>query len=151
MARYVKSVKEQSWKTLEGTPEPPYTLESAIESWLESKTPVNSSSPTFWRWIDSALIYVLKKVAMAALVSLQGAFVGILTVADKIAYLLAAGIKMAERVSYWVERLMRKIMQALGMRAPDNKEALTEGLIRYVLRRLVAGSNKDARNAIKKL
>tara|TARA_R100000027_G_scaffold63236_1_gene55790 strand:+ start:68 stop:280 length:213 start_codon:yes stop_codon:yes gene_type:complete len=66
------------------------------------------------------------------------------------AYLLAKGIKMAEHVGYWVERLMRKIMQALGMRAPESRESLTEGLIRHVLRRLMAQSNKDARNAIQK-
>lgn len=150
ITNYKNSVKDQSWDALSGAPEPPYTLESAIESWLESKTPVDSSSPTFWRWVDSALIYVIKKVAMAALVSLQGAFVGFFTVADKIAYILATGVNMAEKVSFWVERLMRKIMRALGMRAPDSKEALTEGLIRYVLRRLTAKSNKEARNAINK-
>jgi hypothetical protein len=147
MDRYVTSVKGKSWDSIKGNPEPPYTLESAIESWLESKTPVNSSSPTFWRWVDSALIYVIKKVAM---VTFQGAFVGVFTVADKMAYLLAKGIKMAEHVGYWVERLMRKIMQALGMRAPQSRESLTEGLIRHVLRRLMAQSNKDARNAIQK-
>ncbi|WP_024460861.1 lipase family protein [Marinimicrobium sp. LS-A18] len=150
MDRYVTSVKGKSWDSIKGNPEPPYTLESAIESWLESKTPVYSSSPTFWRWFDSALIYVIKKVAMATLVTFQGAFVGIFTVADKMAYLLAKGIKMAEHVGYWVERLMRKIMQALGMRAPESRESLTEGLIRHVLRRLMAQSNKDARNAIQK-
>lgn len=150
MDRYVTSVKGRSWDSIKGNPEPPYTLESAIESWLESKTPVNSSSPTFWRWVDSALIYVIKKVAMATLVTFQGAFIGFFTVADKMAYLLAKGIKMAEHVGYWVERLMRKIMQALGMRAPESRESLTEGLIRHVLRRLMAQSNKDARNAIQK-
>lgn len=151
MANYAKSVKDKAWEALSGAPEPPYTLESAIESWLESKTPVDSSSPTFWRWVDSALIYVVKKVAMAALVSLQGAFIGFFTVADKIAYLLATGISMAETISFWVERLMRKIMQALGMRSPDSKEELTEGVIRHVLKRLTAKSNKEARNAIEKL
>ncbi|WP_027328561.1 lipase family protein [Marinimicrobium agarilyticum] len=151
MTNYTRSVKDKSWEALSGAPEPPYTLESAIEAWLESKTPVDSSSPTFWRWVDSALIYVVKKVAMAALVGLQGAFISFFTVADKIAYILATGISMAETVSFWVERLMRKIMQALGMRTPESKAALTEGLIRYVLRRLTAKSNKEARNAIEKL
>lgn len=151
MTYYTQSVKDRSWQALSGAPEPPYTLESAIESWLESKTPVDSSSPTFWRWVDSALIYVIKKISMAALVGLQSAFIGVFTVADKIAYLLATGVNMAENVSFWVERLMRKIMQALGMRTPQNREALTVGLIRHVLRRLTTQSNEDARNAIKKL
>ncbi|WP_347332101.1 hypothetical protein [Marinimicrobium locisalis] len=59
-------------------------------------------------------------------------------VADKIAYLLATGISMVETVSFWLECLMRKIMQALGMRTPDSKEELTESLTRHVLRRLTA-------------
>lgn len=151
MANYVNSVKGKSWSSLSDAPENPYTLESAIESWLESKSPVDTSSPAFWRWVDSALIYVLKKVAMAAILSLQAAFVTTFTIADKIAYILVSGIDLAENISIWVEHLMRKLMQALGMQVAKSKKELTRSLIRTVLIRISEKANKEASDAIRRL
>jgi len=152
MTKYKKSVKTKSWKQLSDAPENPYTVESAIESWLKSKSPIaDTSSATFWRWVDSALIYVIKKVALAAIVSIQGAFVTSFTIADKIAYILAKGINLAENISIWVEHLMRKLMQALGMKVVESKEELTHNLIRFVLMRITEKANKEARNALRRL
>jgi triacylglycerol lipase len=151
IANYADSVKKKTWEQLCDVPEQPYSIEVAIEGWLKSKSPVNSSSATFWRWIDSALIYVLKKIAMSAIMSLQAVFIGAFTLADKIAYILAKGINLAENISVWVELLMRKIMQALGMKVAENKKELTKSLIRQVLVRLTEKANQDAQNALKKL
>lgn len=151
MAKYVLSVKQKSWAQLSGIPDQPYSFEAAIENWLRSKTPVSSASPTFWRWIDAALIYVLKKVAMASILALQGVLIGAFTLADKIAYILAKGIELADNLSIWIEHLMRKMMQALGMRVVKTKEELTRSLIRYVLRRITETAGRDARNALKNL
>ncbi len=151
MANYKKSVEGKTWRLLSETPESPYTIESAIESWLKSKSAVDSSSVAFWRWVDSALIYVLKKVAMAAIISLQGVFVTTFTIADKIAYILAKGINLAENVSIWVECLMSKLMQALGMKVAQSKEELTRNLIRTVLMQITERANKEARNALRRL
>ncbi len=57
-----------------------------------------------------------------AIISIQGAFVATFTIADKIAYILAKGINLAENISIWVEHLMRKLMQALGMKVAESKE-----------------------------
>jgi len=151
MANYSESVKKKTWEQLCDVPEQPYNIERAIEGWLKSKSPVDSSSAAFWRWIDSALIYVLKKIAMVAIMSLQAVFIGAFTLADKIAYILAKGIDLAEKVSIWVELLMRKIMQALGMKVANNKKELTKTLIRQVLVRLTEKANHEAQNALKKL
>ena len=151
MGKYVKSVTGKSWNQLSGSPEQPYSIEAAIENWLKSKTPVDASSATFWRWVDSALIYVLKKVAMGTILALQGAFIGFMTLADKIAYILAKGIELADHISIWVELLMRKLMQALHMKVASNKKELTRDLIRYVLTRVTEKANKDARNALRRL
>jgi triacylglycerol lipase len=151
MANYLKSVKGKSWTQLSDVPEQPYTVEAAIESWLKSKTPVDASSAAFWRWIDSALIYVLKKVAMTAVLSLQSAFIGTFTLADRIAYILAKGVSLADNVSIWVERLMRKIMLALHMKVVETKKELTHALIRYVLQRLTEKANREARDTLRKL
>jgi triacylglycerol lipase len=151
MANYIKSVEGKSWQQLVDAPEQPYTMESAIEDWLKSKSPVDATSAAFWRWLDSALIYVLKKVAMTAIIGLQAVFIGAFTLADKIAFILAKGIDLAEDVSIWVEHLMRKIMQALGMAAAKTKQELTQALIRYVLLRLTEKANREAREALRKL
>lgn len=112
---------------------------------------MNTSSATFWRWVDSAIIYVIKKVAMAAILGLQAVFIGAFTLADKIAYILAKGIDLAENISIWVELLMRKLMQALGMAVALSKKELTQSLIRHVLTRLTEKANREARNALKKI
>jgi triacylglycerol lipase len=151
MGKYARSVNGTSWKKLSDRPDQPYNIEKAIESWLKSKSPVDSSSATFWRWVDSAIIFVLKKVAMGALLALQGAFIGFMTLADKIAYILAKGIQLADHISIWVELLMRKLMQALHMKVASSKKELTRDLIRYVLLRITEKANQDARNALRKL
>jgi pimeloyl-ACP methyl ester carboxylesterase len=151
MAKYVRSVSGKDWAQLSAAPDQPYSIEAAIESWLKSKSPVDSSSASFWRWVDSALIYVIKKVAMASILHLQGAFIGAFTLADKIAYILAKGIDLAQNISMWVEHLMRKLMQALGMRVASSKKELTRDLIRQVLRRITEKSSKDASNALRNL
>lgn len=151
MATYINSVTGKSWAQINDVPDRPYTIETAIESWLKSKSPVDASSASFWRWIESAIIYVIKKVAMSAILGLQSAFVSFFTLADKIAYILAKGIDLAENVSVWVEHLMRKIMQALGMKAAKTKKELTRDLIRYVLTRLTEKANQQARDTLRKL
>lgn len=151
MANYISSVAGKSWQQINGLPEQPYTIETAIEDWLKSKSPVNTASATFWRWVESAIIYVVKKVAINALHGLQVGLIGGFTLADKIAYVLAKGINLADKVSIWIERLMHKLMQALGMRPAKNKKELTRGLMRHVLARLIEKANQQARDALRKL
>jgi hypothetical protein len=151
MAAYIDSVGEKAWGQMSDTPDQPYNIESAVESWLKSKSPVDSSSATFWRWVDSALIYVLKKVAMSSILALQSVFVGAFTLADKIAYILVKGIDLADNVSIWIEHLMRKLMLALGMRVAKSKNDLTRELITQVLRRITEKASKDASNALRNL
>lgn len=151
MAKYNRSVNGKSWSQLLQAPEQPYNIESAIEAWLKSKSPVDSSSASFWRWVDSALIYILKKIAINSVMALQGALIGAFTLADKIAYILAKCIDLADSVSVWVELLMRKLMLVLGMKVASSKKELTRQLIRYVLLRIMEKANRDARNALRKL
>ncbi|MGN0920678.1 MAG: hypothetical protein ACI4NJ_03000 [Cellvibrio sp.] len=150
--KYIKSVEDNNdWSLLRAKPEQPYTLEIAIENWLKSKSPVNPASPTFWRWIDSAIIYVMKKISINALHTIQIGLIGTFTLADKIAYFLEKGISFGERISIWVERLMRKIMQAVGMQTAKGAKELTRGFMRFVLMRLTAVAHALARAAIQKL
>lgn len=148
MSNYAGSVAAKAWQDLQAVRDQPYDVEAALESWLRSKSPVDAASANFWRWVDSALIYVIKKITMVAVVNLQGSFMGLHTVADKIAYLLAKGVDLSDSISVWVEHLMRKLMQALNMKVASNKNELTTQLIRQVLVRIQDKAAKDARNAV---
>ncbi|WP_111643066.1 lipase family protein [Marinimicrobium alkaliphilum] len=151
MVRYIKSVEGLAWAQINEKPEQPYTLESAIEGWLESKSPVDTSSATFWRWLDSALIHVISKVASAAAVVIQATFIGAFTIADKLAYILKKGIDLTESISRWVLHLIRRMMQALNMTAKVTRELLTQNFIRSLLERLMRKAHREARNALRNL
>lgn len=151
MANYINSVTGKSWQQMCDAPDQPYTIETAIETWLKSKSPVDTSSSTFWRWVESAIIFVIKKITMKAISGLQRGFINTFTLADKIAYILIKGIDLAENISIWVEHLMRKLMQALGMAVAKTKKELTRNLIRHVLTRITEKANQQARDALRKL
>jgi triacylglycerol lipase len=148
---YISSLDGQDWKSISGYPIEPYNLEICLENWLKSKSPVSTSDSSFWQWVNSALIYVIKKVSINALAMLQGAVIGLHTIVDKLAYILAQGINLAKDISTWVVLLMKKLMQALHIVAPPTKEELTQALIKRVLTRLTEEANKNASNAIRNL
>lgn len=151
MVNYINSVTGKSWDDLSNTAIEPYNIEIAIENWLKSKSPVDSTSASFWQWVNSALIYVIKKVAMGAILMLQGAVIGLHTIVDKLAYILAKGINLAEEISSWVLLLMKKLMQALKIKVEATKEKLTQNMIRYVLTRMTEESNRNASNAVRNI
>ena len=149
MRNYVASVRNTSWEDLSDNPIEPYNIEIAIENWLKSKSPVDASSASFWQWIDAALIYVIKKIAMGAVLLLQGAVIGLHTIVDKLAYILAKGINLAEEISSWVILLMKKLMQALKIKVEATKEKLTRSMMRYVLTKMTEESTRNAQKAIR--
>lgn len=148
---YISSLDGQDWKSISGYPIEPYDLEICLKNWLKSKLPVSTSDSSFWQWVNSALNYVIKKILINGLAMLQSAVIGLHTIADKLAYILAKGINLAEDISSWVILLMKKLMQALHIIAPPTKEEITQALIKRVLVRLTEEANKNASNAIKNL
>ena len=151
MGKYADSVRSKSWSALNNVPDEPYDVEWAIEQWLNSKRYTSADSSTFLRWAESALIYVLKKIGISVVAALQGAVMGVATLADKLAYILSKGIDLADNISYWVIRFMRRIMQALGMKVAKTKEELTRGVIRTALLRLTRKNYDNAQRAIRKI
>jgi triacylglycerol lipase len=151
MENYIHSVLKKSWTDITDVQDNIYGSEGEVERWLKSKSFVDASSAAFWRWVDSALIYVLKKITIGSIALLQGVFITGFTLADKIAYILAKGIELADHISVWVECLMRKLMQALGMAVAKTKEELTRSLIRVVLGKIMEKLSREARNAINKI
>ena len=151
MGKYADSVRSKSWSALNNVPDEPYDVEWAIEQWLNSKRYTSADSSTFLRWAESALIYVLKKIGISVVAALQGAVMGVATLADKLAYILSKGIDLADNISYWVIRFMRRIMQAMGMKVAKTKEELTRGVIRTALLRLTRKNYDNAQRAIRKI
>lgn len=162
---YIDSVnaKGKSWKTLSptGIHEP---TQAQMEQWLESNIKVEPSATSTWRWISSALFYVLRKIVGFSLSKLQAVFIGAVTLADNIAALLKQGFDMsgpddkggpsggaagARNIGYWVERLMRKIMQILGWGVNISKEELSQTFMRKALHQLIEKSHAEATRAVR--
>lgn len=151
MEKYMKSVEHLGdWEQLERR-KPPFSIETAIEQWLKSKSPISSSSPHVWQWLNESLIYVLKKISYAFFTSVQAGVIGIVTIADTIAYMLRKGIDISEKVGELVLMLMRKIMQALGLPANKPKESFDQRFMRNIMLQLVEKTNEEARKVVRKL
>ena len=149
MSKYISSVRFTTWEEL-ARRKPQYNVESVIEQWLESQNPVNPADPKVWQWIDSALNYVLKKIIGTALLTLQAGIVGVVTLADKIAWILRQGIDLSKQVGMLVFNLMRKIMQALSLVALKTDVEITQLFIRDILLKLIERMNLEARRAVQK-
>lgn len=150
IGKYVMSVRQSTWDQLNRR-SPPYSLETAVENWLKSKSPVNASSPGIWQWINAGLMYVLTKVVGVSAVALQSGFMGAMTLADTIAWVLRKGIDLSKTAGQWVAHLMRKIMQVLGMKTVDDNKKLTQELMRDTMTQLMARTNVEAKKAIQNI
>jgi hypothetical protein len=177
MGAYIKSVnaKGKSWQTLSptGIHEP---TDAQLKVWLESHIKVEPSSTNTWQWLGSALFFVLRKVIGFSLAQLQTAFIGAVTLADTLAAMLAKGLDDGDgpdgnhplsgtarrerrrgqqsadnqSASYWIERLLRKIMQVLGWPMVEAK-ALTRSFMQRALRQLIEKSHFEALRAVQGL
>lgn len=150
IGKYVDSVKNLNWGQLERI-SPPYSIESAVEQWLLSKSPVTESSPFIWQWLNEAIIYVLKKAFGAAAKFLQSGFIGAITLADTLAYMLRKSIEISIEISRWVLYLMRKIMEVFGIKKAESVESLDQTLMRNMMVRLIDKTNQDAKSVIQKI
>ena len=150
IGKYVESVKDLNWNHLERM-RPPYSIERAVEQWLKSKSPVTASSPHIWQWINEAIIYILRKAFGAAATVLQGGFIGAVTLADTIAYMLRKGIELSIAIGEWVLLLMRKIMEVLGLKKVETIETLDQTLMRNMMIKLIDKTNQEAKSVIQKI
>lgn len=150
IANYAKSVKNSSWKQLQHTGEQ-IAYGNSIEHWLKSDKPINPADPRTWEWLNAGLVWVLRKVIGAAAVYLQAPIMSSLSLADKIAWVLRKGIDLSKEAGAWVLNLMRKIMQALGMKVAKAATELTQQFMRSVLRRLMERMSREAQRAIRAL
>ncbi|MFT6985431.1 MAG: triacylglycerol lipase [Psychromonas sp.] len=135
MDMYIATIKrEGNWPQLKGFVEEKKT-DFGIARWLESKE-TNSLTVTVVGWLEQALVWVLKKCLGAAHTALAGLVGGSITLIDKLAYILAKGVNLAENISYWVLLFIKKLMQVLGMPFVSDKLEMSQNFIRSVMVRL---------------
>ena len=150
MANYKKSVGDSTWGLLKATGEQT-AYANSIEHWLKSDKPLNPADPRTWEWINSGLTWVLRKVIGGAAVILQAPIMASISLADKIAWILHKGIDLSVDASGWVLSIMRKIMQALGMRIAKAASELTRQFMSIILRRLIERMSNEAVRAVRAL
>ncbi|MDH5354710.1 MAG: lipase family protein [Gammaproteobacteria bacterium] len=150
IANYAKSVESASWGMLEKTGELT-AYQNSIEHWLKSDKPLNPADPKTWEWINAGLTWVLRKVIGGAMAILQSPVMSAISLADKIAWILHKGFDLSTDASGWVLSIMRKIMQALGMKVAKAATELTRQFMQIILRRLIARMSREASQAIRAL
>lgn len=150
ISNYGTSVKKQSWQVLKQMGEQTAHVHS-IEHWLKSDKPLNPADPKTWEWINAGLIWVLRKVIGGTVVYLQAPLISLFSLADKLAWVLRKGVDLSIDAGGWVLRLMRKIMQALGMKVAKAVEELTQQFMRMILRRLIERMSNEATRVIRAL
>ncbi|TQV66926.1 lipase family protein [Exilibacterium tricleocarpae] len=148
METYLSSVKNKDWGVLRAQ-RPPGHMEWAIEQWLQSDEPVGLTTSSI-ELINASLLFVVRKVIKAAGIVLVGGFSTVFTLLDRLAYLLHNAIDFAGELSFWVVRLITRIMQALGMAVTTAAE-MTAILIRTVFLRLHHEISETVRKASRAL
>lgn len=142
--------KKGKWSELSLAP-PMYTHEAAIEAWLRSKVNSNSNSPQTFVWLESALIWLLKKQLGALTVGIQWVAMGIHTFIDKVAWVLEKGMKLGDTVSGYVTLFMRKVMHILGITFQKGVHNMTHAFFRFLLQTLTQRAYEMASKAIRSL
>lgn len=134
MPTYQSTIDERSWDMIKGESEERKN-DFGIARWLEDKGR-SSLTVTVVGWLEQALVWVLKKCIGAAHTALLGIVGGGITLVDKLAFILAKGINLAEDISYWVLLFIKKLMSVLGMPVISDKLELTQNFIRSIMLRL---------------
>ena len=128
MDEYCLSTRGKAWNTLAGNRQA-HKSDLSIQQWLMQKTRATFSMDTL-QWLQSAIVFVVKKVSSAA-----GSYEKF-TVLDHLAYVLAKGINLAEKLSRWVKYFIHKVMEVLGLKPSPHETIFSKSFIRDLLGRL---------------
>jgi triacylglycerol lipase len=146
MEEYIKSVRPHTWKGLTAL-KPERHTDDQIKRWLKSTGPLGMTITTI-EWLNRALLWVLRKVLRGAEWVISETFATSFTLMDKLAYILAKGVKLVETVSSWVIYLIRKIMRLMGYGEIVDAADLTHSFIRTILMKFQRKLNDFARQAL---
>lgn len=140
---YISSMRgHNDWSTLRRR-HPKINLEKDVENWLESDSPLSLTGNTI-SMINSAIVYVIKKLALAGLQCVIGEAVNIV---DVLARFLATSYHVTKEATSLIGHLMRRILRAIGQVETKIKN-VTYQFVRWLLESLALAVFKAAKNAI---
>ena len=128
MDEYCLSTRGKAWNTLAGNRQA-HKSDLSIQQWLMQKTRATFSMDTL-QWLQSAIVFVVKKISTA-----YGSYEKF-TVLDHLAYVLAKGIDLVEKLSRWVKFFIQKVMEVLGLKASPHETIFSKSFIKNLLERL---------------
>ncbi|MBU6954606.1 lipase family protein [Hahella sp. CR1] len=131
MDHYIDSVEGKTWESLK-IRQPSASLTDDVEKWLKSDGPISFTVNSF-NMINKALIWVLKKVLHGVGIGLNVALAAGLTVMDQLAMLLDQAVRMGKEMAGLVERLILKMLNAVGY-AISKVESITVNFLRWTLK-----------------
>lgn len=146
MDKYVGSVKNKTWNVLAAHKREIKT-DISVMAWLKSQS-LASVTIKAVEWIDAAIQFVIRKVVGVAAWLHASALGASATIMDRLAYILASGVTLEEKISSWVALLIKKIQQFLGGVSNLDKKQLNKEFIKLVLTRLQTKLNAMAHNAL---
>ena len=146
MKGYVKSIGKKTWSQLKGMPVD-LKDDKSIENWLQEESAVSINLLSI-EWLNQAILYVLRKCFDGASWLMGKTFSTTHTLMDQLAFILHKGIDIADSVSDWVIRFIKKIMLMLGMRVVVEGIEFTAQFIRYVLQNLHDRVNRYVKDVL---
>ena len=147
---YVKRIKGKVWTDITQAA-PLSSSAQLIQIWLRSDQPVSPFDPKTWEFINASLQWVLKGILGGVVDTYQSNVMTLSTLADRIALILHKGIDLAKERAGWVVRLMRKIMQTLGMKVAEKVEQLSRAFMQTILEQLLRKMTEAAARALRGL
>jgi hypothetical protein len=148
MEEYIKSVRPYTWKSLTGL-KPERHTDEQIKRWLKSTGPIGMTITTI-EWLNRALLWVLRKVIRGVEWVISETFATSFTLMDKLAYILAKGVKLVDNLSSWVVLLIRKLMRLMGYGDLVEATDMTRTFIRTILLKFQRRLNLFAKEALSK-
>ncbi|WHI44520.1 alpha/beta hydrolase [Microbulbifer sp. JMSA004] len=134
---YVKSVSPNGtsldWDTVR-LRKPKGNIEKSVEAWLRSDGVLSLTLNTAWI-AGEALLWVLKKIAHLAGISLVVAGGTTFTLLDRLAIFLHKAYEISKDISFWVLRLIRRLAQLIGIAVVEGAD-ITVSFIRMIFLRM---------------
>ncbi|MFC1751275.1 lipase family protein [Pseudomonadota bacterium] len=141
---YLKSVKgHKTWDTLHGHP-PPTHMDQQIEGWLDSDSPLSLTTSSL-SLINSSILYVIKKIALAGLQFAIGALVNVI---DLLAAFLTKAASLSKEITGLIGKLMRRILQCVGITIKETTN-ITYQFVRWVFEKMTSALYKSVQMAIR--
>lgn len=140
---YRSSVRQhKNWDNLRKR-HPNTNLDNQVENWLDSDSPLSLTGNTI-SMINAAILYAIKKLALAGLQFIIGETVNMV---DALAAFLAKAAHTAKKTSNIISNLIKRILRAIGKVFTEVKN-ITYTFVKWVLDSLSAAMHQTASMAV---